>query len=138
MKTKTSIIPRQPVEHLIRIIRGQRVILDSDLAQVYGVPTKWLIEAVRRNLDRFPTDFVFQLASNEAEEFRCSRSQIATSNAQPLFLQGLAFHNAVATMEENQALTSQTERSKKGRGGRRTLSRAFTEHGAIMAAKVLN
>jgi hypothetical protein len=78
MKTKTSVIPRQPVENLICTIRGQRVILDSDLAQVYGVPTKRLNEAVRRNLDRFPADFAFQLVKNEAEEFRRSRSQIAT------------------------------------------------------------
>jgi hypothetical protein len=115
MNTRHANLEIEPVESLIRLIRGRRVILDSDLARVYGVPTKRLNEAVRRNLDRFPTDFVFQLARNEAEEFRCSRSQIATSNVQPPFLQGFAFQNAVATMEENQALTSQIERSKKGR-----------------------
>jgi phage regulator Rha-like protein len=102
MKTGTSLIPQQPVEDLIRIIRGQRVILDSDLAVVYGVPTKRLNEAVRRNLDRFPFDFAFLL---EPQEVASLRSQIATS---------------------------------KGRGGRRYLPRAFTEHGAIMAANVLN
>ena len=103
MKTTTSVIPIQPVEQLIRTIRGQRVILDADLAEIYGVLTWRLNEQVKRNRERFPADFVFTL-----------------------------------TPEENQALTSQFARSKKGRGGRRTLPRAFTEHGAIMAASVLN
>jgi len=101
MKTTTSVIPQQPVEQLIRTIRGQRVILDADLARVYGVWTWRLNEQVKRNKERFPADFVFTL-----------------------------------TAEENKALTSQIARSEKGRGGRRTLP--FTEHGAIMAASVLN
>ncbi len=103
MKTKTSVILRQPVEHLIRIIRGQRVILDADLARVYDVTTTRLNQQVNRNIDRFPEDFVFQLT---ADEFAGLMLQIATS--------------------------------KKGRGGRRKLPFAFTEHGAIMAANVLN
>ena len=103
MKTKVSIVPQQPIEDLIRTIRGQRVILDTDLAQIYGVLTWRLNEQVKRNQDRFPADFMFQL-----------------------------------TTEENKVLTSQFARSKKGRGGRRTLPYAFTEFGAIMAANVLN
>jgi phage regulator Rha-like protein len=103
MKTKVSIVPQQPIENLIRTIRGQRVILDTDLAQIYDVLTWRLNEQVKRNQDRFPADFMFQL-----------------------------------TTEENKVLTSQFARSKKGRGGRRTLPYAFTEHGAIMAANVLN
>ena len=103
MKTKISVIPRQPVEHLIRIIRGQRIILDADLAKVYGVTTTRLNQQVKRNADRFPEDFAFQLT---ADEFAGLMLQIATS--------------------------------KKGRGGRRKLPLAFTEHGAIMAANVLN
>ena len=102
MKTKTSVIPQQPVEHLIRTIRGQRIILDADLARVYGVPTKQLNQAVKRNLDRFPDDFAFQLAN---QEVAILRSQIVTSSSY---------------------------------GGRRYLPLAFTEHGAIMAANVLN
>jgi hypothetical protein len=96
-------IPLQPVEQLIRTIRGQRVILDADLAKIYGVWTWRLNEQIKRNKERFPADFVFTL-----------------------------------TTVENRALTSQFARSNKGRGGRRTLPRAFTEHGAIMAASVLN
>jgi hypothetical protein len=105
MKARQSSLEIEPVESLIHLIRGQRVILDSDLAQVYGVPTKRLNEAVRRNLDRFPTDFVFQLTRKEAEDFRRSRSQIATLNRG----QNIKY-----------------------------LPRTFTEHGAIMAATVLN
>ena len=102
MKTKTSGIPQQPVEHLIRTIRGQRIILDTDLARVYGVPTRQLNQAIKRNLDRFPDDFTFQL---EPQEVAALRSQFVIS---------------------------------KGRGGRRYVPIAFTEHGAIMAANVLN
>ncbi len=62
---------------LIRTIRGQRVILDSDLARIYGVPTKAFNQAVKRNLARFPDDFMFQLTAKEFESLRC---QIGTSN----------------------------------------------------------
>ena len=87
----------------IAALRGQRVILDSDLAALYGVETKRFNEQVKRNTARFPADFMFQLT---AEEFDSLRSQFATSNA--------------------------------GRGGRRYFPYAFTEHGAMMAAMVLN
>lgn len=63
------------VERSIRLIRGQRVMLDEDLAELYGVPVKRLNEQVRRNLDRFPNDFMFQLNADEGEILR---SQIAT------------------------------------------------------------
>jgi phage regulator Rha-like protein len=103
MKTKTSLIPVQPVEPLIQTIRGQRVILDADLATIYGVSTTRLNQQVKRNRDRFPEDFVFQLTPGE---FAGLMLQIATS--------------------------------KNRRGGRRKPPLAFTEHGAIMAANVLN
>ena len=90
-----------PVESRIFVIRSQKVILDSDLAELYGVPVKRLNEQIKRNQDRFPQDFMFQL-----------------------------------TAEEQQSLRSQNATSK--RGGRRYLPYAFTEHGAIMAATVLN
>src|SRR5262245_6513788 len=89
----------------ILLIRGQRVLLDADLAAMYGVTTKRFNEQVRRNADRFPADFSFVL---EDQDFAVLRSQFATSNV-PV-----------------------------GRGGRRYLPRVFTEHGAIMAAMVLN
>ncbi len=92
------------IEPLVRTIRGQNVILDSDLAQLYGVPTKRLNEQVRRNRQRFPGDFMFQLSKSELRDWR---SQIATSN--PAAKMGL-----------------------------RRRPYAFTEHGAIMAASILN
>lgn len=103
MNQVTKTVMLEPVEPLILVVRGERIILDVDLAHIYGVPTKRLNEQVKRNLDRFPPDFLFQLTRSEVD---CLRSQIATSNV--------------------------------GRGGRRYLPFAFTEHGAIMAANVLN
>jgi len=91
----------ETVENTIHLVRGHRVMLDSDLAAIYGVTTKRLNEQVRRNSYRFPQDFAFQLT---AEEFTNLRSQFATSK----------------------------------KGGRRYLPWAFTEHGAIMLASVLN
>jgi hypothetical protein len=100
---KTSQLPALSIESLIHTVRGERVIIDTDLAKVYGIPTFRLNEAVKRNSDRFPEDFLFRL-----------------------------------TNDEYARLTSQIAISNKGRGGRRTLPYAFTEHGAIMAANVLN
>src|SRR5438132_11795086 len=70
------LIPAERVERAIRFIREERVILDADLAKLYGVSTKVLLQAVKRNLNRFPSDFMFQLSS---EEFDSLRSQIVTS-----------------------------------------------------------
>ena len=64
------------VESLIRVIRGQQVMLDRDLAELYGVETKRLNEQVKRNIERFPEDFMFQLTPNEFDNLK---SQIATS-----------------------------------------------------------
>jgi ORF6N domain len=91
------------LEEKIYVIRGKRVMLDSDLASVYQVETKVLNRAVKRNLARFPADFVFRLIDDEVDYLR---RQIGTS--------------------------------KTGRGGRRYLPYAFTEHGAVMLASVLN
>jgi len=71
-----SMIPQETIEHKILMIRGHKVMLDRDLARLYGVPTKVLIQAVKRNKSRFPDDFMFQL--NEVE-FHNLRSQIVTS-----------------------------------------------------------
>lgn len=98
-----KLAPLSEIAGHIQILRGQRVMLDADLAALYGVTTKRFNEQVKRNLARFPVEFMFQLT---AEEFRALRSQFATSN--------------------------------EGRGGRRHLPYAFTEHGAIMAATILN
>ena len=78
----------QPLESMILTVRGHKVILDVDLARIYGVETKALNRAVKRNIDRFPEDFVFQLTANEAERLKYQfgtsslRSQIVTSSSQ--------------------------------------------------------
>jgi chaperonin cofactor prefoldin len=94
---------QESIESRILVLRRNKVILDSDLAALYGVSVKRLNEQVKRNRDRFPPDFMFRLS---AKEYKLLRSQFAAS--------------------------------KTGRGGRRFLPYAFTEHGAIMAATVLN
>ena len=67
-----------PIENLIHIIRGQQAMLDSDLAKLYGVETRVLNQAVKRNIERFPADFMFQLTKDETENLR---SQIAISSS---------------------------------------------------------
>lgn len=74
---ETALVTIDIIERKIYIVREQKVMLDSDLAALYGVETKMLNRAVRRNLERFPEDFMFQLT---AEEFECLRFQIGTSN----------------------------------------------------------
>jgi hypothetical protein len=101
------------VERAIYLIRGQRVMLDSDLAAIYQVTTKRLNQQFTRNRKRFPLDFAFQLT---AGEFTNLRSPIATSSS------GLRLQFATSNR----------------RGGRRYLPWVFTEHGAIMLASVLN
>lgn len=71
-----SLIPVDRIERAILLIRGQKVMLDADLASLYGVETRVLVQAVKRNLERFPEDFMFQLSR---EEFAVLRSQIVTS-----------------------------------------------------------
>ena len=70
-------VPVELIERRIYLIRGQRVVLDADLAELYQVPTKRLNEQVKRNLNRFPEDFMFQISEDELENWR---SQIATSS----------------------------------------------------------
>ena len=93
--SETTALPVDRIAQAIVVIRGQKVLLDENLAAFYGVETRRLNEQVRRNAERFPADFMFQLSS---EEYAALMSQFATS--------------------------------KPGRGGRRKLPLAFTEHGA--------
>jgi hypothetical protein len=72
------LVPSERIAHSILLLRGQKVLLDADLAELYGVETKVLVQAVKRNLERFPDDFMFQL---DADEFAALRSQSVTSNA---------------------------------------------------------
>ena len=78
MRDKTSPIQPEQIEQVILLIRGQRVMLDRDLAALYGVETKNLNKAVRRNLDRFPADFLFQLTLDEQK-----RAPLQGSNLEP-------------------------------------------------------
>ena len=103
MSENISLIPMERIERAILFIRGEKVMLDRDLAEIYGVETKALNRAVKRNASRFPSDFMFQLTAKEAANLRC---QFGTSSFQY--------------------------------GGRRYLPYAFTEHGALMLANVLN
>jgi phage regulator Rha-like protein len=100
---KTALVLANKVDSKIQVLRGQKIILDSDLAELYGVPVRQLNQQIKRNAGRFPADFLFQLSPTEYQHLR---SHFVISNV--------------------------------GRGGRRYLPHAFTEHGAIMAATVLN
>jgi hypothetical protein len=71
MQKARSDVPTEKIEKSILIVRGQRVMLDKDLAELYGVGTGALNRAVKRNVHRFPVDFMFQIADEEAEHLRC-------------------------------------------------------------------
>ena len=103
LKNNKLPVPPERIHNLISVVRGQSVIIDADLARLYGVTTKRLNEQVKRNKERFPKDFCFQLSKKEWTDLR---SQTATSNIR--------------------------------HGGRRYPPYVFTEHGALMAANVLN
>ena len=122
---------KKPIESLILNIRNQKVILDADLAELYGVPTYRFNEAFKRNRRRFPDDFAFQLTANEfaglrAQMTAANSSQIAMSSSQAAESEGFV-------PNWSQFVTS----SKKHRGAAYR-PWAFTEHGAIMAATILN
>ena len=107
------------IQGKIATVRGVQVMLDRDLAELYGVPTKRLNEQVKRNRRRFPENFMFQLSGEDMESLR---SQFATSN--------------VKGQNVPESLKSQFATSK--RGGARYKPYAFTEHGILMLASVLN
>ena len=111
-------LDNEQLEPLIFRIRGQRVLLDADLARLYGVGTKQFNQAFKRNQHRFPADFAFQIAAAELDNLR---SQFVTSSSQPTDL---------SRQNWSQIATS-------SHGGRRHLPWAFTEHGALMAANIL-
>lgn len=98
----------EPIERGILFVRGQKVMLDADLAALYGIETRILVQAVQRNLERFPGDFMFRLSN---QQLRRLRSQSVISSERPL---GLASW-----------------------GGRRTAPYAFTEQGVAMLSSVL-
>ncbi|MDD4888926.1 MAG: ORF6N domain-containing protein [Phycisphaerae bacterium] len=125
--------PDEKIAGMILLLRGERVMLDRDLAELYGVATKALNRAVKRNLDRFPADFMFQLTWEEAMSLI---SQFSISSSSEAVGQD--------SRSQNVTLKGAAEPSRRRFG---TLKRganpkyrpyAFTEHGAIMAANVLN
>lgn len=101
-----------PIENLIHVIRGQQVMIDSDLARLYGVETRVLNQAVKRNIERFPEDFMFHLSKEESQNLI---SQIATSSSR------------------SQNVTLNVERGKNIK----YLPYAFTENGVAMLSSVL-
>jgi len=115
-------IPHEHIERSILLLRGQKVILDADLARLYGVPTYRFNEAFKRNRHRFPDDFAFQLT---ADEFADLRSHIVTSSLQ------------VADKPGGVANSSQFAMSSSRHRGTAYRPWAFTEHGALMAANIL-
>ena len=119
MTNKTKIIPIADIKNHIFIIRGVQVMIDSDLAEIYGVETKNLNRAVSRNIDRFPDSFRFQLTQTEFDEYEKS----------------LRFQ--FGTLKKEKSLRLQNETSKKGRGGRRYLPFVFTEQGVSMLSAIL-
>lgn len=102
MAAKESLVPMERIDGMILVMRGQKVLLDADLAQLYGVPTKALNQAVKRNAERFPEDFMFQLTREEKAEVVTKCDHLRNLRFSP------------------------------------SLPHAFTEHGAMMLASVLN
>jgi len=112
--TPAALIPEQLAPLVIRL-RRENVILDSDIAELYGVETKRLNEAVKRNIERFPADFMFQLSTEEEENLR-SQS---------------------VTLKRGQSSLRSQSATSSSHGGRRTLPYAFTEQGVAMLSSVL-
>jgi len=115
----------EPVERIVSrilLVRGQKIMLDADLAELYGVTTKALNQMVKRNTERFPEDFAFHLNTMEAGNLR---SQIATSKSQ------------ITDFKDNLSNRSQTVTGSQKHRNPRLLPWVFTEHGALMAANLL-
>ncbi len=147
-KNFTPIDNIEELDYKIYFLRGRRVMLDRDLALLYGVSTKVLNQSVKRNISRFPEDFMFQLTKEE-EKYISLRSQFVTSNDE----NGLDKANLKSqivtssneeilrcqngTSEQVAVLRSQIATSRLGYGGRRKLPYAFTEQGVAMLSSVL-
>jgi hypothetical protein len=84
---QSSLIPVERIERAIVVLRGEKAMLDSDLAALYGVTTKQLNQAVKRNKERFPADFMFQLTMDEAHEIRSMNNDPAGRNSRSAIVQ---------------------------------------------------
>jgi hypothetical protein len=121
MKKRAPALSSDSLESRILTLRGQKVILDSDLAALYGVTTKRLNEQVKRNAKRFPSDFMFRLTMAEASQLKSIHSVAFAADDQPL------------PPNRSQIATGSNRHRDP-----RLLPYAFTENGAVMAANVLN
>jgi hypothetical protein len=125
MAKKNQLIPAERIEKAILLIRGEKVMLDFDLATLYGVPTGTLIQAVKRNLDRFPGDFMFLLTT---KEFRALRSQIVISKGR-----GGRRYPPYAFTEQGVAMLSSVLKSKRAIQVNLTIMRTFVRLRQMMA-----
>ncbi len=125
-KIKSLIIPEERIINKIYLIRGKKVMFDRDLAELYGVETRILNRAVRRNIDRFPADFMFQLNKQELEIWK---SQIGISNREKM---GLRKTPLVFT-EQGVAMLSAVLRSKRAVGVSIAIVRTFVKLREIIA-----
>jgi hypothetical protein len=128
--SNTQIIPGERIEKAIYVIRGEKVMLDRDLAELYQVQTKALNQAVRRNIDRFPADFMFQLTENEVAEV--NRSQFVTGSEKhrdPRF-------PPFAFTEQGVAMLSSVLRSKRAITVNIEIMRAFVKLRQMLVSNV--
>jgi aromatic ring-opening dioxygenase LigB subunit len=123
----SALVPRERIEQTILVIRGHNVMLDSDLAQLYGVIVGRLNEAVKRNEDRFPSDFMFQLTKPEFEHLK---SQIAISSSK----WGGRRHAPYAFTEQGVAMLSSVLRSKRAIQVNIAIMRAFVQLRELIAS----
>jgi len=120
-------VPLERIRQAILLVRGQKVMLDRDLAVLYGIPTKALKQAVRRNAERFPDDFMFVL---NAQEFHDWRPQFVTSNADRMGLR----HPPMAFTEQGVATLSSVLRSKQAILVNVAIMRAFVQLRQLLAS----
>jgi phage regulator Rha-like protein len=127
--TKSISIIKKEIASLIYLIRGKRVMLDSDLAELYGVETKQLNRAVKRNLDRFPEDFMFQLSDQELMNLRC---QSGTSKTQ----RGGRRYVPYAFTEQGVAMLSSVLQSKEAAMINIQIIRAFVAMREVISSHI--
>ena len=127
--TRTGLIPAERIANAIYFIRGERVMLDRDLAALYGVETKALKQAVKRNIDRFPGDFMFVLSGTEFKDWR---SQYVTSKADRKGLR----HPPMAFTEHGILMLSSVLNSKQAVHVNIEIMRAFVKLRKILASNV--
>ena len=122
-----SMIPAETIQKSIYLVRGQKVMLDRDLAAMYGVPTKVLKQAVKRNATRFPADFMFVLTREELADWR---SQFVTSNADRMGLR----HAPMAFTEQGVAMLSSVLNSERAIQVNIAIVRTFTQLRQMLAS----